>query len=178
MTDFFTPEGREVRTVMRNEQEVWESNIAGRTYVEVTDHRGAPRVVSALGAGQRLRISTEDRVRAQERIRVPEHDPFTNGSLRRIDRDQAEDESTVTPNALSEDDLQLIFGLDFEDFTAEVTPLSEINHRRLKAMAPVHATMQQGQFLDDLIEERYAIGGDTPTYRELMADPEGPAKRR
>jgi len=177
MSDFYTPEGREVRA-SRNEQEVWESNIAGRTYVEITDHRGAPRMASTLGPGQRLRISTEDRLRAQERIRVAEYDPFTNGSLRRIDRDQSEDETTVTPNALSEDDLKLIFGLDFEDFVEEVTPLSEINHRRLKAMAPVHATMQQGQFLDELIEEKYAIGGDTPTYRELMAEPEGPAARR
>lgn len=177
MTDFHTPEGREVRRASSNEQEVWESNIAGRTYVETTDHRGAPRVISTLGPGQRLRVSTEDRLRAQERIRVAEFDPFTNGSLRRVDREQSEDESTITPNALSEDDLQLIFGLDFDDFVTEVSPLSEINHRRLKAMAPVHATMQQGQFLDDLIEERYQIGGDTPTYRELMADPQGPGTR-
>jgi hypothetical protein len=171
MTDFFTPDTRDLELPAKNEQEIWESNIEGCTWVETTDHRGAPRMKSVTGAGQRLRLTSHDRVRAQERIRQLEHDPFTNGSLRRVDRNQNDDEGTKTENALSEADLELIFGLDFEDFKEEVEKLSEINHRRLKAMAPVHATMQQGQHLQELIEERYHIGGDTPTYREMMAAP-------
>lgn len=152
-------------------EEIWELTVPGRVHIEVTNHRGRPQDLTVVGTGSRLRLSTTDREVAQERIRLPEHDPFTNGMLRRIDsaaraEDRARDE-------LSDEELAEVFALTGDEFEDIVGALSETNIRRMKAMAEsVDAAASQITFLAKLVEERYAVGGSTPTYEEMMRAPQ------
>jgi hypothetical protein len=157
------------------DEEIWESQVPGRTWVETRDYDGRPRNLSVVGIGSRLRLRSPDRIRVQERLQSEALDPFKNGTLIRIDKEQSEDPMTASPDALSNEELQSIFALDLDDFREYVSSLGEVNLRRLKVMAPeVDASLNQTKFVDELIAERYPLGGDTPTYREMMAGPNTP----
>lgn len=157
--------------VERPGEEIWELTVPGRIHIEVTNHRGRPQDLSVKGVGSRLRLTTTDREIAQERIRERSNDPFTNGWLRRIDSGARSDERAH--DELSDADLTEIFTLTGGEFEDIVRELSEVNIRRMNAMAQaVDATASQTLFLKQIIEERYPIGGDTPTYREMQNAPQ------
>ena len=158
------------------DEEIWESQVPGRTWVETRDYDGRPRNLSVVGVGKRLRLRTADRIRVQERLLVPALDPFKNGTLVRVDQDQAADPMTASADALSNETLKECFALDLDDFREYVGSLGEVNLRRLKVMAPeVDASLNQTKFITELIEERYPLGGDTPTYREMKQGPSTPS---
>lgn len=154
----------------REGEEIWEMTVPGRVHVEITNHRGRPQDLTVRGVGQRLRLSTTDREIAQERIRDTEHDPFANGMLRRIDSGERLEQKSK--DELSDEDLQEVFSITGDEFEAIVSNLSELNIRRMKGMAEaVDATSSQTAFLNKIIEERFPIGGTTPTYEEMMRSP-------
>ena len=157
--------------VSRPDEEIWESCVKGRVWVEVTDYKGAPKVISSFGVGSRLRITTMDRVRNQEAIRNPQDDPFINGMLRRTDSEET-DEYTASSQTHSDDDLKSVFELSQDAFEEYVKELNEVNVRRMKEMAVVHASVLQDQFLTEQLQTRWPIGGDTPTYREMTGTPQ------
>lgn len=145
--------------------EIWELTLPGRVTMTVTNSRGRPQQISAKGKGQRLRVTAEDRQIAEEGIRNPDNNPFRNGKLVRID---AKDHQPA-PDELSDPELQAIFELDQQDFQETVRALGEVNIRRLKSMfAEVDASKSEIDFVNELIEERYAIGGSMPTYDEMQ----------
>lgn len=154
-------------------EEIWETTVTGRVWVETTNDRGQPRAMSVGGrAGARLRISAEDREIAQERIINRELDPFTNGSLIRVDSDQQSDERTKSTDALNTEQLVEVFAKTGKAFQAKVDGFNELTVRRLLDMAEdVDATNSQINYLKKSIEERWPVGGDTPTYREMQGDP-------
>lgn len=168
MTDFNTGATRQL--VKRPDEEIWESCVRGRTWVEITDHRGAPKNISVVGVGSRLRITTIDRIRNQEVVRDPQGDPFLNGMLMRVDSDQKQDPTTDSSQVHSDDDLKMVFTLEEDAFTVYVDELNELNVRRLKEMAPAHASVAQDKFLTELLLRKWPIGGDTPTYREMQGN--------
>lgn len=146
--------------------EIWEMTLPGRVTMTVTNSRGRPQEISAMGKGQRLRMTTEDRQIAEEGIRSLDNNPFRNGMLVRID--DAKDH-VPAPDELSDEELAGIFQLDQDDFQNTVTALGEVNIRRLKSMfAEVDASKSEIDFVNNLIEERYAIGGSMPTYDEMQ----------
>lgn len=148
-------------------QEIWELCVEGRVSLTVTNSQGRPTQISERGKGRRLRLTTEDRLLAQEQVRVGQNDPFTNGMLVRVKA-----HGDAAPDELSDDELTEIFQLSGSDFENVVRDLSEVNIRRIKAMCgPVDASTSQVKFVEDLIEERFAIGGTTPTYEDMMRDP-------
>lgn len=154
----------------REGEEIWEMTVPGRVHVEITNHRGRPQDLTVRGVGQRLRISTTDREIAQERIRGEEHDPFRNGTLRRIDTGERLEEKSK--DELSDEDLTEVFTLTGDEFETIVDELSELNVRRMNAMADtVDATSSQSAYLKKIIEDRYPVGGTTPTYEEMMRSP-------
>lgn len=165
-SDFSRGTTRQLAT--RPDEEIWESCVKGRVWVEVTDYRGAPKVVSVVGVGSRLRITTGDRQRNQEALRNPQDDPFINGMMRRIDGPAESDEYTTSAQTHSEEDLQGVFALEQAAFEEYVAELNELNVRRMKEMAPTYASVLQDKFLTDQIATRWPIGGDTPTYREMQ----------
>jgi len=166
MTDFDTPTTRVL--VHREDEEVWESCIEGRVWVEITDHRGAPKSMSTFGVGDRLRITTMDRQRNQEVCRDAGLDPFVNGMLMRVDKDAQGDPETQSRQTHTEEDLKMVFTLEDAAFAEYVKELNELNVRRMKDMAPAHATVWQDKHLADQLSERWPIGGDTATWREMQ----------
>lgn len=157
------------KLMTREGEEIWELNVPGTVWVEVTNDRGRPVPLRVGGKqGARLRISTEDRVLNQERVVDPEVDPFTNGMLVRLDADQQQDEKTKSIDALTDSDLVRIFAKNGRAFQASVDKLNQLSVRRMSEMAAtVDATSSQVAYLKESIERRWPIGGDTPTYREI-----------
>ncbi len=159
--------GQELLT--REGEEIWEITVPGTVWVEVTNDRGKPIPLKVGGRpGARLRISTEDRIITQERIVDRELDPFVNGMLTRLDADQQLDEKTASPDALTTEDLLAIFAKNGKAFQNAVDKLNQTSVRRMKEMAEsVDATASQMNYLNEQLEARWPLGGDTKTYREL-----------
>ena len=153
----------------REGEEVWETTVAGRIWVKVTDDRGRTKDVSVgPKAGSRLRIKTDDREVIQDAILEDKSDPFTNGLLKRVDADQNENPDTASEQAFTTEELAGFFEKTGNAFQAAVKKLNETNVRRLREMAEaLDAKASQISFLDEHIEAHYRVGGDTPTYREL-----------
>ena len=157
-------------------EERWECQIPGRVWVRVRDYDGRPRDVSVRGIGSILRLNRDDRIRAQEAIPQATSDPFRNGMMLRLDADQQDDTDTASSDALSRTQLKDTFELELDDFREYVGTLGEVNVRRLKQMtSEVDASVNKTKFIDELIAERYSIGKDTPTYREMQSGPMTPS---
>ena len=171
MADFNTDEARKL--FKRQDEEIWECQVEGTIYFEVTNHKGVPKSTSVRGVGSRIRLTTEDRILMQERILDRINDPFVNGMMLRLDADQQGDEATRSTDALSEADLIAAFQLDPGDFSDYVSSLSEVNVRRLNTLKKkAKATVEQAEYIQQLITDRFTVGGDTPTYREMQAAPQ------
>lgn len=146
-----------------NQLEIWESTIPGRVSVAITNSRGRPQQQSVIGRGSRIRISAEDRELAEEGIRHAQNNPFRNGMLYHVNGEE------TSADALSDADLKTVFEVSGPEFEATVAELGEVNIRRLRDLTgPVDASRSQVEFLEKLIEERFPVGGDTPTYREMQ----------
>lgn len=165
--------------VLSDGKEIWESTVPGRISVTVTDERGRETTESVLGKGKRLRLRALDRQINEERIRDEQNNPFTNGMLICINRPtvaagDGEPEVPVgaSDNELSDDDLAGLFDLDVVDFEPAVQSLTEVNVRRLKMLAVERdAKASQIGFINDYIQEKWPVGKDTPTYREITGRP-------
>lgn len=161
--EFITPGGG---------KEIWDSQIPGEIYVEVTTDtkREIRRSVKVPPHGV-LRISTEDRILAQEACINRSVDPFTNGMLIRRDADQQADERTVSPDALTTEQLVALFAKSGKAFETAVDRLGEIPVRRLAEMAPeVDASVSQVAHLEKSIKTRWPLGGDMPSNAEARRE--------
>ncbi len=156
---------RELR--VRPGEEVWESTVASQVWVETTDEKGRSRSVLVRGGG-RLRITSIDREINQDLTVNAEHDPFTNGMLIRIDAPQDTDPRTASDQALDTNGLVEIFAKTGKVFERKVNALNEVNVRRMWDMREsVDATASQVAYLRSTLDEKWPIGADTPSYREL-----------
>lgn len=154
-------------TPSRPDEEIWECTIPGRVSMDVSNDRGGTKHISVIGNGKRLRITTIDRERAEEVIREGQNNPFRNGMLVRIDSNKGEHQPS--PDELTDDELKVMFDLDNDTFETMVPELSEVNIRRLKALAKaVDARQAQVEFLTHYMEEHFAIGGTVPSWDEMQ----------
>lgn len=154
-------------------REIWESTIPGRVSLTIENSQGRPQTISIIGKGSRFRIAETDRELAEEVVRQKGNNPFRNGMLVRVDDGKGH---APSPDELSDDDLKAIFTLDQSDFQATVRELGEVNVRRLKAMVvEVDASKSEMEFIDELIQEKWPIGGSMPTYEEMQ--PSAPPRR-
>ena len=131
-------EDKQLNMVTREGEEIWQLCTGGRVWVEVTvdKTRGTTKMKNVQGKGSRLRILTEDRKLAQERVRDKKNDPFTNGLMMRIDADQQVEEDTASPSAVSDETLKKIFTYKQNArFITAMEDLTEISLRRLWALA-------------------------------------------
>lgn len=159
----------------RDGEEIWETTTPGTVWVLVTDDRGKDKSVSVGGAvGQRLRLKSLDREINQDAILEDGSDPFTNGLLKRVDADQQQDPQTASDQVLDTEQLMAVFTKKGAAFNNAVGKLNELNVRRLAEMAEaVDASASQIAFLKEHIAEKYRLEGDTATWRELNAGPQG-----
>lgn len=151
---------------------MWETTTDGVLWFMTTDSRGHEKPKKVGGkAGTRFRVTTVDREITQDLIVNPANDPWANGFLKRIDADQNGDERTATDQALSTEELMIVFGKSGNAFQSAVRRLNERNVRRLREMCDaVDATQSQVGFLDKHIEENYRVQGSMPSYDELVRD--------
>lgn len=165
----FTPRTREG-------EEIWETTTPGTIWVNQVDDRGREKQVKVGGAiGQRLRIQSMDREVAQGNVMDDLSDPFTNGLLKRVDADQQLDPETASDQALDTEQLVAIFAKKGAAFQTAVAKLNELNVRRMAGMAEaVDASASQITFLKEQVG-LYRQEGDTETYREMKAGPQGAA---
>lgn len=163
------------KMLRREGEEIWEITVPGAVWVEVTNDRGKAVPLKVGGRpGARLRISSEDRQLAQERIVDRQFDPFVNGMLTRVDADQQLDEDTRSDDALTTEDLMKLFAKNGRAFQAAVDKLGEVTVRRMYEMAEdVDATTSQTNYLKEQIETRWPVGGDSEWHRKFAAP--GPA---
>jgi len=159
----------------RDGEEIWESTTAGTVWVLTTDDRGKEKSVGVGGApGQRLRIKSLDREICQDAILGDDSDPFTNGLLKRIDADQQQDPQTASEQVIDTEQLMDYFKSSGNAFQGKVRKLNELNFRRLHEMAEAaDASASQIAFLREHLVTKFRQEGDTPTYRELTAGPQG-----
>lgn len=155
--------------------ETWETTTEGTVWVWKHDAREGryveTRVGGRQGGSRRLHISRDDRRFNQEQVveEMKEHDVFTNGQLVLVSADRAEDVDTTYH--LTGDDLAKLLEIkDEELFQAEVNDIkSELIMRRLKEVAETKGTVAQLEYIRDVIEARYKVGGTQRTVREMMA---------
>lgn len=155
-------------------QETWEATTNGTTYVQVKDPRvpGGWRVQKVGGKSRKkLNISVEEREFNQELI--PEenakHDPFQNGLLVRTAPKSTEDRG---PNELSDSQLLEILAVEDDNLFEETvrTVESEVIMRRLAILGKKATSYARLQIIEELIEQRYAVGKTSRVVKEAMED--------
>lgn len=154
--------------------ETWEITTEGTVWVSKMDMREGKYVKTRVGGRQggsrRLHITRDDRRFNQEQVveEMKHNDPFTNGALVLVSAEVADDIDT-TYHLTGEDLRRLLEIKDTELFETEVADIkSELILRRLKEVAESDATVAQLQFINDVIESRYKVGGTQRTVREMM----------
>lgn len=154
--------------------ETWEITGQNTVWVWVFDRREDKYKKQRVGgrAGSRkLHIRRDDRKFNQEQV-VDENahlDPFTNGSLRLIEGTEESDVDT-TYHWTIEDHKKMLSISDEDTFKEEVEGIrSELIVRRLKDVAEKYGQVWQLEYLRDLIEERWRVGGTQKSVREMIA---------
>lgn len=163
---------RPSRARVREGEELWETTTDGAIWYVITDQRGREKHKRVGGkAGTRIRITTADRELNQDNIIDPDKDPWHNGFLKRVDKDQSEDEATATDQALSTEELMALFAKNGNAFQSAVRGLNERNCRRMLAIAEdVDASVAQVNFLQEHVTSTYRVQGSMPSHDQMVSD--------
>lgn len=157
--------------------ETWEITGEGTAWVWVKDPREGKmikqRVGGRAGGSRKLHITPDDRRFNEEQVieEMEQHNIFKNGTLRFVSATDGSKPADVdTSNQLTEMDMSQLLEIRDEDlFREEVTSLSsELVVRRLKNLAEKNGTITQNAVLEELIEERWKVGGTQRTVQELI----------
>jgi len=157
----------------REGEEIWETTTDGLVWVPVVDSRGRQRDVSVGGKiGSRLRIATEDRELAEERLQDPTSSAFRNGMLVRIDTRAGDhaDPDFDQGQEIATEELVAAFAKSGNAFQAYVGKLNELNQRRMLEMADaVDASVAQATFLKQVVDQyRPSTEGPQPSVLEMQ----------
>jgi hypothetical protein len=152
--------------------EIWEATTDSIVFLNVKDpvKKGWKQVKVTLQGPKRVQITLEERRFNQSQI--PEEnlalDPFSNGQLICVQGD------AKGTNMLTDDDLVTILTLDDDEgFEAAVTDLdSEVLVRRLLGLSETRATHNRFEFIRDLVDVRYRVGGTQRTVQQMIDDGE------
>lgn len=132
--------------------EIWEAVGAGAVWVTLTDDRGrdVQRQIGGPGGSSRMRIKTVDREAMQY---ASEGNPFDSGRLRRVDGEYG------STSQIAKTDAELLALLGVESLSATLMAESELNVRRLYAMAESDSasrvTVSQLHDLKSVIQARW-----------------------
>lgn len=153
----------------QDELEVWEAQTSAMVYVYQRDrdprNPTGYRQVKVGGSGsKRLRITTADRVFNQEQV-LEENihlDPFSNGSLKRVD-------GGSNDGIMTDEDLTELLGLGEEAFEETVREMdNELTVRRLAEFVQNNGRVTQLEIVRSVIEDRWKVGGTQRTVREMI----------
>lgn len=160
--------------------EVWNLSGTGTVWLYKYDRREdrwtKHRFGGQSGGGSgRVELTVDERKYNQGRViseQRHEHDPFSNGRLVRVD---GPDDSTIdTTYHWTTEHYQTLLDLrDSSVFQEEVRDIrSELILRRLAEVAATKGTVEQLNFVRDLLRERYPIGGSQRVVSEMLAEEE------
>lgn len=160
---------------LQTKAETWETITEGTIWVWLMDSREnryrKQRVGGRAGGSKRLHISTDDRRYNEEQVidEMVDHNPFRNGAMRLVSTEVVPDDVDTRYHLTIE---QLAAMLEIKDealFQSEVTDIdSELIIRRLKDQAEKSGTISQLAFLNELIDQRYRLGGTQRTVKEML----------
>jgi hypothetical protein len=166
---------KQLSLVAKDGEEVWTITTAARVWLQKTAYTrtGHPIVqdfsIGPRKAGTQFKILTSDREMNQERTGQDGLDPFRNGLLVRVDADQQLDDSTASEDALSVDDLLVMFGKSGNAFVSAVKKLGDVPLRRAREMADaVDASASQVRALDEAIQVRFRGAPLASGEREIV----------
>lgn len=159
-----------------NAPEVWQLTGKGTLWLYKYDRREdrwtKHRFGGSSGGGSgRVELTVGERRYNQGRV-VPEnrleHDPFTNGRLVRLTG--PEDAELDTKYHWTEEHYKTLLELrDMDIFREEVESITnELILRRLYDFARTKATVEQLEFVRNLVTERYPIGGTQRVVQEML----------
>ena len=148
--------------------EIWEAVTPSVVFVSVRDTMNGgwkQKKVSTQGP-KRIQITVEERRFNQDNI--PEEnlhlDPFSNGQLICVQGD------AKSQYHLTDDDLVTILTLEddaaFEEAITDTT--SEVILRRLLSLGQTKASHVRFEFIRDLVDERYRVGGTQKTVQAMI----------
>lgn len=125
--------------------ETWENIAEGTNGIIHLDTRGDEKHEMIQG-NRTFFITTEERMITQDRIAVPELDPFMNGSFRPV---TVPDSVTVesNPNALSDDEIKKILEMSDIAFTEHLKDIDSV--------ATVRRMMEVAKDVDDISYKRF-----------------------
>lgn len=145
--------------------EVWEMTTNAVVYLETLGHNrfGQPMAkgmkIGPNWLGREFQIRKTDREENQRAVVSRDFDPFRNGTFVRKDAPQDADPNTVSPDAVSSEDLFDICELGQDEFERHVPGMSELPLRRLYDMAlQMNVAHRKITFLEDLLRERFTKG--------------------
>lgn len=153
------------------ETEIWEIQIPGTIFVKVRNPEiaGTWKVVRANGEKGPKRIQITASERKHNRDLIPEEnehlDPFSNGSLRCVVGAPTQNKTWLT-----DADLTSIIQLESDElYEAEVTDIkAELTLRRLLDLCERIGTVRRFEFLRDIVQDRYRVGGTQRSVEEMM----------
>jgi hypothetical protein len=162
-----------------NEQ--WEITTAATVWVWLYDRRNdnyrKQKVSGGPGGGsKKLTISVGDRRYNQELVieEMKDHDPFTNGTLLRLSGPELSDDEEHLDISNHKTNAQLLefFAItDVPMFQEAVDSLtSETLIRRLHSLAKKSALAWQLNIIEEVIDQRYRVGGTQPTVAQMIKD--------
>jgi len=158
----------------REGEEIWETTTEGLVWVPIVDTRGREKQVKVGGrVGSRLRIATEDRELAEERLQDPLASAFRNGMLVRVDSragDHADADYDQGQEITTEALVKAFATKNGNAFHAFVDGLNELNTRRMYEMAAaVDASVAQVTYLQGRVETyRPVTEGVQPAVLEMQ----------
>lgn len=148
--------------------EIWEATTEAVVFVAVRDtiNGGWKHKKVTQQGSRRIQLTVEERRYNQDNI--PEEnmnlDPFSNGQLICVQGD------AKAPNHLTDEDLISVLTLEDDDeFEAAVADFeSEVIIRRLLNLAQTKASHVRFEYIRDLVDERYRVGGTQRTVQAMM----------
>jgi hypothetical protein len=157
----------------REGEEIWETTTEGLVWVPIVDTRGREKEVKVGGrVGSRLRIATEDRELAEERLTDPKSSAFRNGMLVRIDTRKGDhaDPDFDQGQEIATSELVAAFAKNGNAFQGYVNKLNELNQRRMLEMGEaVDASVAQMSYLREVVDQyRPVTEGVQPSVLEMQ----------
>lgn len=156
---------------LTDETEIWEIQIPGTIYTKVRNHEiaGTWKTIKANGTNGPKRLTLLASERRYNRELIPDEnahlDPFSNGSLRCVVGEPKNHKTWLT-----DEDLEAIIRLESEDlYKEEVAGITlELTLRRLLDLAQRIATVSRYEFVKEVVQERYQVGGTQRAVAEMI----------
>lgn len=139
------------------EMETWKNVGKGKAEIIKLDPRGIERG-ELIDGGKTFTITREERLINQDRCLASKNDSFSNGRfspVRILDGDEPEHDMALSPNLISEGDLQGLFKQHWKTFEKKIAEISSVItlQRLLDIANEKDATVKQVKVIEERLFE-------------------------